>query len=153
MLDLDWFKFLVNKSLAKIGLAVSLSLVFSVSCSKKNNNNSGYIIFENGLMVKTLSEGKGRKIDLGDVVVVNYVGKLEDGTVFDSSYERGYPIKYKVGESGYIEGWKLGIIGMKVDEKREIIIPPSLGYGERAMPDIPPNSKLIFEVKIEEIVN
>ena len=74
---------------------------------------------------------------------------LEDGTKFDSSYDRGEPFSFQIGLRQVIKGWETGIIGMKVGGKRTLIIPPELGYGERGAGElIPPNSTLIFDIEI-----
>ena len=78
----------------------------------------------------------------------HYIGKLEDGTKFDSSYDRGEPFSFQIGLRQVIEGWETGIMGMKVGGKRKLVIPPELGYGSRGIGPIPPNSVLTFEVEL-----
>lgn len=78
----------------------------------------------------------------GDDVSVHYTGKLSDGTVFDSSVERGDPISFKLGAGHVIKGWEQGILGMCVGEKRTLNIPSELGYGSRGIGPIPPNADL-----------
>lgn len=103
--------------------------------------------------INDIQEGEGEAVQEGDSVLVHYSGRLEDGTVFDSSYERDEPFPFTVGEGMVIEGWEKGLVGMKVGGKRELIIPPEMGYGQRGTPDgtIPPNSTLIFEIELLEI--
>ena len=105
-------------------------------------------------LVKTiLSQGKGPEAKEGDTVKVHYVGTLPDGKEFDSSRKRNEPFQFKVGAGNVIKGWDQGVPGMKVGEKRKLTIPPSLGYGARGVPGtIPPNSPLIFEVELVEVV-
>ncbi|MCA9374748.1 FKBP-type peptidyl-prolyl cis-trans isomerase [Candidatus Dojkabacteria bacterium] len=104
------------------------------------------------LETKTLIEGKGAKAKVGDTVSVNYKGTLLDGTQFDSSYDRGTPFEFTLGENSVIQGWEQGVLGMKVGEKRRLIIPSSLGYGETgAPPSIPGNAGLVFEIELLEI--
>ena len=82
-------------------------------------------------------------------VSVHYTGRLEDGTVFDSSIERGQPIKFTLGARDVIRGWDEGIHGMKVGGRRQLVIPPHLGYGPQgAPPAIPPNALLHFDVEL-----
>ena len=85
----------------------------------------------------------------GDQVWVHYVGKLQDGTEFDNSYKRGEPIPLTLGQGSVIKGWEEGLLGMKVGEKRTLIIPPDLAYGaDGRPPTIPANSTLIFDVEL-----
>lgn len=105
-------------------------------------------------LVKTvLTPGKGPEAKDGDTVKVHYVGTLPDGKEFDSSRKRNEPFQFKIGAGNVIKGWDQGVPGMKVGEKRKLTIPPSLGYGPRGVPGtIPPNSTLIFEVELVEVV-
>jgi FKBP-type peptidyl-prolyl cis-trans isomerase len=85
----------------------------------------------------------------GDQVWVHYIGKLQDGTEFDNSYKRGEPIPLTLGQGSVIKGWEEGLLGMKVGEKRTLIIPPDLAYGaDGRPPTIPANSTLIFDVEL-----
>ena len=80
-------------------------------------------------------------------MTVNYVGSFEDGTKFDSSVDRGQPFTFILAEGSVIQGWELGVEGMKAGEKRRLTIPPELAYGEQGAGGvIPPNATLIFEI-------
>jgi FKBP-type peptidyl-prolyl cis-trans isomerase len=82
-------------------------------------------------------------------VVVNYVGTLESGVKFDSSYDRNQPFVFTLGASQVIKGWDQGLVGMKVGGKRRLTIPPELGYGSGGMPPvIPGGATLVFEVEL-----
>ena len=106
------------------------------------------------MKIETLQEGTGAEAKTGDTVVVNYVGTLENGTKFDSSIDRGETFSFTLGENRVIQGWELGVLGMKIGEKRKLTIPPELGYGDQAVGNIiPANSTLIFEVELIEIKN
>lgn len=97
--------------------------------------------------------GDGKLVEVGDMVVVNYEGFLEDGTMFDSSIERGQPFSFQVGLGNVIQGWDEGLIGMNVGGKRELTIPPELAYGEAGAGEvIPPNATLVFNVELVDVV-
>ena len=96
--------------------------------------------------------GKGEKIINHSKVQVHYIGKLENGTNFDSSYDRAEPLSFQIGIRQVIEGWEKGLLGMQIGGKRTLIIPPELAYGKRGAGDlIPPNATLIFNVEIIDV--
>ncbi len=103
------------------------------------------------LRIIEIVSGTGEGAQNGNTVVVHYTGVLPDGTVFDSSVNRGEPFSFVLGTGLVIQGWERGILGMKVGEKRLLVIPPSLGYGTRAVGAIPSGATLIFEVEMLEI--
>lgn len=105
------------------------------------------------LVTEDLEEGSGRAAKAGDVVSVNYVGvNYETGKEFDASWSRGEPFIFSLGAGEVIPGWDQGVEGMKVGGRRELIIPPDLGYGAAgAPPAIPPNETLVFVVDLEAI--
>ncbi|MFZ1926852.1 MAG: FKBP-type peptidyl-prolyl cis-trans isomerase [Solirubrobacteraceae bacterium] len=102
------------------------------------------------LVVKDIVKGAGPKAKRGDVLTVNYVGALYgNNKVFDSSWRRDEPFTFMFGQGEVIEGWERGIMGMRVGERRELIIPAAPAYGRRGSPPlIPPNSTLIFVVDL-----
>jgi FKBP-type peptidyl-prolyl cis-trans isomerase len=106
------------------------------------------------LEIKDLVVGKGAEAKAGDNVKVHYVGTLLNGTEFDASRKHGNdPFQFALGQGRVIKGWDQGVAGMKEGGKRKLVIPPSLGYGERgAGATIPPNSTLVFEVELLEVV-
>ena len=87
----------------------------------------------------------------GDTLFVIYTGKLTNGTVFDSN-AGGRLFRFNLGEGSVIKGWDQGLLGMQVGEKRQIIIPPSLGYGPTAHGSIPANSTLTFDIELVGLV-
>jgi len=103
---------------------------------------------KNSLKIEDLKIGEGPEVKTGDQLVVHYSGKLENGQIFDSSYQRHQPFEFKLGANQVIPGWDLGIIGMKVGGKRKLTIAPELAYGNQRVGTIPPNSTLIFEVEL-----
>jgi len=84
----------------------------------------------------------------GDKLTMHYRGTLLDGTVFDESYKRGEPFSFVLGAGMVIRGWEEGIPGMCVGERRRLLIPASMGYGDRAIGQIPANSALLFEIEL-----
>ncbi|MEX1188907.1 MAG: FKBP-type peptidyl-prolyl cis-trans isomerase [Bacteroidia bacterium] len=103
---------------------------------------------ETGMFIVKTKEGTGEMPANGKSVNVHYTGKLLNGTVFDSSVERGQPFSFKLGSGQVIKGWDLGIAQLKPGEKAILGIPSSLAYGARAVGPIPANSPLIFEVEL-----
>jgi peptidylprolyl isomerase len=107
------------------------------------------IVTASGLKYVDLVQGDGGSPQTGQTVSVNYIGTLENGKKFDSSYDRGKPFEFRMGTGSVIKGWDEGLVSMKVGGKRKLIIPPALGYGVRgAPPDIPGNSTLVFEIEL-----
>ncbi len=102
-----------------------------------------------GLRYVVQKEGTGDKPKKDSLITVHYTGRLlEDGKKFDSSVDRGEPIKFKVGTGQVIAGWDQALIHMHKGEKRTLIIPPELGYGEAGRGPIPPNSWMVFDVEL-----
>lgn len=108
-----------------------------------------YTATPSGLKYKVIKEGTGKSPKATDVVLVNYEGRLLDGTVFDSSFERGTPISFPLNQ--VIAGWTEGLQLMKEGSTYEFLIPSNLAYGERGAGPIPPNSDLIFLVELIEV--
>ena len=121
-----------------IFIAVIAFLVF-ITINKNNNNMSDIV-------------------KVGDSISVNYTGKLEDGTVFDSNIDPNFkhvePFIFTAGAGQVIPGWDKGFIGMKVGEKKTLVIPPEEAYGEAGAGGgiIPPNATLVFEVELLGII-
>lgn len=107
---------------------------------------------ESGLRYYDVREGDGDEPQTGRTVLVHYTGWLEDGTRFDSSYNRGEPLPFVLGAGNVIPGWEEGITGMSVGGQRLLVIPPELAYGETGFGGIiPPNATLTFFVELVEI--
>lgn len=106
----------------------------------------GVQITDSGLKYEVLRLGDGPKPTLGDTVTVHYRGELTDGTVFDSSYDRGAPTSFPLGR--VIQGWQEGLQLMPVGSAFRFEIPPQLAYGANGAGPIPPNSTLIFQVEL-----
>lgn len=116
-----------------------------------NAKKEGVVTTDSGLQYLVVEEGEGRKPSVDSEVKVDYEGRLIDGTVFDSSIERGEPVTFYVGE--VISGWAEALQLMPVGSKYRLFIPAELAYGEADLGDIPPNSTLIFDVTLLEIVD
>jgi peptidylprolyl isomerase len=107
----------------------------------------------NELQVVDLQLGDGKECVKGALITTQYTGTLEDGTVFDSSYQRGKPFQCVLGTGRVIKGWDQGLMGMKVGGKRKLLVPAHLAYGERQIgAHITPNSNLIFEIELLEVL-
>ncbi|HET9850599.1 MAG TPA: FKBP-type peptidyl-prolyl cis-trans isomerase [Candidatus Saccharimonadales bacterium] len=104
------------------------------------------------LQITDLTKGSGRTVQAGDCLTVKYYGTLADnGTVFDQDFSSPLALQFPVGTGQVIPGWDEGLIGMKVGGMRRLVIPPSLAYGSQAQGAIPPNSTLVFWVKLISI--
>jgi FKBP-type peptidyl-prolyl cis-trans isomerase len=104
------------------------------------------------LQIQDLKVGSGLEAKEGSEVTVNYTGKLENGTKFDSSFDSNQPFSFTLGAGQVIEGWEKGILGMKVGGERKLTIPSQMAYGTQGIPNvIPSNATLIFEVELLEV--
>lgn len=105
-----------------------------------------------GLQYWDITVGTGTAASSGKTVKVNYTGWLTNGKKFDSSVDRGTPFSFKLGAGQVIKGWDEGVAGMKVGGKRQLKIPPDLGYGSQgAAGVIPPNAILVFDVELLDV--
>lgn len=104
---------------------------------------------ESGVKYETLKAGTGPAAETGQRLSMNYAGTLESGLEFDSSRIAGKPFSFVLGTGAVIRGWDEAIYGMKVGERRKLIVPPNAGYGAQGHPpQIPPNATLIFDVEL-----
>lgn len=105
------------------------------------------------LQITDLMVGEGKMAVKGALIATQYTGWLEDGTKFDSSYDRGQAFQCVIGTGRVIKGWDIGLMGMKVGGKRKLFVPAHLAYGERKIgAHIKPNSNLIFEIELLEVL-
>ncbi|WP_215398687.1 FKBP-type peptidyl-prolyl cis-trans isomerase [Rheinheimera oceanensis] len=103
--------------------------------------------------IEDLIEGTGKAAERGALITAHYRGWLEDGTEFDSSYKRGEPFQIVLSNNRVIQGWILGLKGMKTGGKRKLWVPAALAYGERQIGTmIPANSNLLFEIELLEVL-
>ena len=117
---------------------------------------AGEVTTPSGLRIIDVKPGTGPVPQAGQTVTVNYTGWLfvdgKKGKKFDSSLDRGEPFSFMLGQGQVIKGWDEGVAGMKVGGKRQLRIPPDLAYGEKGYSGlIPPNSTLIFDVKLVDV--
>ena len=116
---------------------------------KTKTSDSDVVETKTGLLYKVIKAGDGKKPTSMDQVQVNYEGKLIDGTIFDSSYEKGEPATFRLNR--VIKGWTEGLQLMSPGAEYTFYIPPVLGYGARGSQNIPPNSALVFKVELMKI--
>ena len=133
------------------------SSIFGGSLATNNNSLNNQQPMEQKVITNVATEGTGTPAASGDTITVNYVGMLQDGTKFDSSYDRGVPFSFALGAGNVIKGWDDALLGAKVGEKLSVTIPPELGYGASGIPDgkggyiIPQNATLIFNIEVLKI--
>lgn len=105
------------------------------------------------LVIEDIVIGEGKAAVKGALITVHYRGCLEDGTQFDSSYDKNRPFECVIGTGRVIKGWDQGVVGMKVGGKRKLFVPAHLAYGERQVGSIiKPNSNLVFEVELLDVL-
>ncbi|WP_158771408.1 FKBP-type peptidyl-prolyl cis-trans isomerase [Paraglaciecola sp. L1A13] len=103
--------------------------------------------------ITDVTEGSGKAVERGALITVHYRGYLEDGSEFDSSYKNDAPFQIVLSNKRVIQGWILGLKGMKEGGKRKLWVPASLAYGERQIGNmIPPNANLTFEIELLEVL-
>lgn len=142
-----------------IVVAVGLYFVFRPSSSASQTaGNSASSTSQTQVQGQDITVGTGAQATPGSIVSVLYVGKLQDGTTFDSSAAHGnQPLTFTLGSQGLITGFQIGVNGMKEGGERALAIPPSLGYGTQDVKDasgkivIPANSTIIFDVKLVKV--
>lgn len=136
---------------------LAIASLAMASCGGGEEMGSPEVITtDSGLMMTTTQSGSGLAAESGNLVSVHYTGWLYDpeieggrGTQFDSSVDRGTPFQFPLGARRVIAGWDEGVAGMLIGERRELIIPPELGYGGNGAGEvIPPDATLLFEVEL-----
>jgi FKBP-type peptidyl-prolyl cis-trans isomerase FkpA len=132
----------MNKLLLSLAFAAMASSAYAADTTET---------LPSGVTVTHLKPGTGAQPTATDTVTVNYRGTLANGTEFDSSYKRGTPASFPLGQ--VVPCWTQGLQKMKVGEKAKLVCPPATAYGERGVGPIPPNSTLTFEVELLKIGN
>ncbi|MFM2357287.1 MAG: hypothetical protein RJA61_24 [Candidatus Parcubacteria bacterium] len=148
-----------------IGVVVAIVLVFiffgfdSIFSSLIwSDDKSDASLLENNnqntmLGIEDVVVGTGLEAVAGKVVSVHYTGTFTNGVKFDSSVDRGQPIQFVLGVGYVIKGWDQGLVGMKVGGKRKLTIPAELAYGAAGQGPIPPNSTLLFDVELVDVMD
>ena len=139
-----------SDTMAEQQKAVVANLEATNAFLEQNKSKAGITVLDSGVQYQVIKEGSGPKPKVTDTVKVHYRGTLLDGKQFDSSYDRGEPIEFALNQ--VIPGWSEAVQLMQVGSNWKIFIPPDLAYGENGQRGIPPNSLLIFEMELLEIV-
>lgn len=138
--------------IAKDKIGADCSKGTKIKGKTMTTKDSNLVTTETGLQYEVLKEGEGATPTKGQVILAHYTGTLENGTKFDSSRDRGEPLEFPVGVGMVIAGWDEALMTMKKGERRKLIIPAELGYGDREIPGvIPANSTLIFDVELVDL--
>ncbi len=123
--------------------------LFGITTKVKVNHQ--LVTLESGVEYKEILLGEGPAVEIGQTITIDYVGYLSDGSIFDSSVQRGVPHELKLGEAP-LAGWNEGILGMQAGGSRHVSLPPELAYGEMGIDGlIPPNETLVFEIALLQI--
>jgi FKBP-type peptidyl-prolyl cis-trans isomerase len=142
------FKNPVNNQASELNKLKIISEEKQEPVAKEETESNSQIYDIQDMKVEILKQGIGEATKNGDKVTVHYVGVFENGEKFDSSIDRGTPFSFTLGAGQVIQGWDLGVLGMKVGEKRKLTIPYDLAYGEAGYGPIPAKATLIFEVEL-----
>jgi FKBP-type peptidyl-prolyl cis-trans isomerase len=142
-------EFMQKKQQAYLGKLKEKNTTVNSDFFKKLKDNKAVVELPSGLRYETVQEGTGASPKATETVKVHYTGKLIDGTVFDSSVQRGEPAEFPLDQ--VIAGWTEGIQKMKKGGKIKLFVPPNLAYGDDGRPGIPPGSTLIFDVELLDI--
>jgi peptidylprolyl isomerase len=133
-----------------VGILI-VALVLAIVAGYVLFGRKTYVTTPSGLKYRDQVVGTGDSPKPGGEVVVHYTGKLQDGTKFDSSLDRNQPFTTRIGVGAVIKGWDEGIMTMRAGGKRQLIIPPDLGYGTAGSGTIPPNATLLFDVELLKV--
>jgi uncharacterized protein YpmB len=147
-----------NKTVLYSLIVIAVIVIAYVGYSVIQNNKNKTTSMDTNATT-TQASGELRAAQAGDVVVINYTGKLANGTEFDSSYKRNQPFVFQVGIGQVIKGWDEQLIGAKKGDTKTLTITPDKGYGDKDIKDqagkviIPKNSTLIFDVEVVDVIS
>lgn len=130
-------------------------LVACAACGVENpEGDAGFLVTPSGLKYKDEKYGDGEEAKVGDTLSVHYIGKLQNGTKFDSSRDRRAPFILVLGAHQVIKGWEEGLEGMREGGRRKLLIPPDLAYGDKGFGTaIPPAAELTFDIELVKVVH
>ncbi len=134
-------------------LITLLLIILLLSCrtGRIKDQEETWITTPSGLQYSEIYVGKGETPKPRQKVTINFIMKLEDGTVIEDTYKTGIPMTFILGNKDAIEGLEEGVATMRVGGRRKLIVPPELGFGMHSYRGIPPNSKLIIEVELMKV--
>ncbi|MFN3270513.1 MAG: hypothetical protein CH6_0613 [Candidatus Kapaibacterium sp.] len=136
----------------KLTLFLLFATFVLIACrTSKVEKEEKWITTPSGLQFRDIIEGKGEMPKPRQKVTINFIMKLEDGTVIEDTYKSGIPMSFVLGNKDAIEGLEEGVATMRVGGRRVLMVPPELGFGGHSYRGIPPNSKLIIEVELMKI--
>ena len=148
--DTRYFLGLLRDRSLKVSAEGLLFMQLALKKWETESRKIGYTFQESGLGIKIIKEGKGARPVKEEKVRVHYAGYLEDGTKFDSSYDRDEPIEFALGTDRVIKGWDEGLATLRKGTKAWLYIPSKIAYGDTGKGPIPPKATLIFQVELLE---
>lgn len=132
-------------------IAILLMLIMASCSSLKNPRTGKTYETEEGLEMTFYEKGTGPQADSGDVVFMHYTGRLENDSIFGSSYQRNQPFRFRMGNDEVIDGWEIAVDRMREGDSALLRVPPELGYGDKEISSIPANSILNFSVRVKDV--
>jgi FKBP-type peptidyl-prolyl cis-trans isomerase FkpA len=136
--------FFINNPFISSTKSIGMNNLSASTAASSDNSKTPQLVIQDEVV------GTGSEAQAGNTITVNYVGKLQDGTVFDTSVGKT-PFQFTLGSGQVIPGWDQGLQGMKVGGKRLLIVPSELAYGAQGIGPIPPNATLVFEVDLLDV--